>query len=798
LIYNYSKGYNLKLYIFLILISTLLFIGCGGSESENTASNGIQDVTSSTQDSEILEPVPPSDTSEDELLIPLSLIVGETKQFVLTTDASLSYEVLNLPTWVSYDSTTGKGLIIANEVGHGQYDIKITSNTGTKVYSNALQINVYPHLSQLQNQINSLAIEPIETVKQSLGSIQVGGEQFFRNPDGKTWTVCIPYWENYKQNQQIITVDLSTGKVGSNNSNDFETESWNGFMAVAGPNNKTYTNPKDANGLIHMHVYDTSTHTWQPNVVQPRSDHKGNAQPSQISLGVNKRIYSLGVVGNGNLSVLELDPSNNTTRFYGDIDAGGDPRAVAADNEYIYVLADPYGVSNLIAINLETNVRTLLLSSASTLLHQRKHGVIAQLNNSYYWLYKNKAIPTNDLNSNPPWGFDDTNLYEESNAIDLPNKITDMDKKGIIPAGNSSTGKFWYKDPYINSSVYKFVDIPDIKKYPEVLSYGNVMSNGKILFLASSYSGYSIFNTNNNDLESYLPIEGRVSNYTASYNEQTQKMYISGYFGGISYEYDLNKPWTNTVSNEYNPNNVPSSLNPRYLGGIGNVGNIGKPYGSAIGKDGLFYIGGERIRTGDGGGLATYNPQTHENEGITTGFEQDDVRHVVRAGKFIVASSKSTNNSHPIRLSVYDTNLKKVVRTIDITGLNKYTGKLSNYSDNETIVYFLGKTDDNQNTKIMKFDVSTGQIIFDRTYPFVDTLNGGSLLSKANDGFLYTIFGINILVRIDPTSGDIEPVLEVNGGVKGMVSHANYLYLTWTSSVSRISNFKINYNQGSF
>jgi len=98
----------------------------------------------------------------------------------------------------------------------------------------------------------------------------------------------------------------------------------------------------------------------------------------------------------------------------------------------------------------------------------------------------------------------------------------------------------------------------------------------------------------------------------------------------------------------------------------------------------------------------------------------------------------------------------------------------------------------------MKFDVSTGQIIFDRTYPFVDTLNGGSLLSKANDGFLYTIFGINILVRIDPTSGDIEPVLEVNGGVKGMVSHANYLYLTWTSSVSRISNFKINYNQGSF
>jgi len=273
-------------------------------------------------------------------------------------------------------------------------------------------------------------------------------------------------------------------------------------------------------------------------------------------------------------------------------------------------------------------------------------------------------------------------------------------------------------------------------------------------------------------------------------------VYISGYFGGDTLRYDTTKEWTNTSSDTYNPNDTSVELNPKHLGGLGNIGNIGKPYDSAMGLDGLYYMGGERIRTGEGGGLSSYNPLTQENLGITAGFEKEDVKNVIRAGKYIVAGSFATDASHPVRVSVYDTQLKTIVRTIEISGVFKSIGNMCNKSDDETIVYVFTKSDDNLNTKILKINVETGTIEFDVSYPFVNNFSSDrNTLLMAEDNYLYSLIGdLNILVRIDPNTGHIEPVRRFSDSGGDFDDFENDLYFAGLNHIRRVQNYKVVYN----
>ena len=773
--------------VLAFILGLIVFQGCGSSSSDSGSST------------------PPIANISTLSNINISMYLGETKTGSFTKEDNFTYQIGNLPPWASVNETSETITVTAipTKTGHGKYDIMITNTVNGNESNKSLNINVYPKIADFQETIDALPLEPIEQIMSTLGSIQVTQPQFFPNPDGNTWTVCIPYFAGYGSAQQIITVDLSTGSVGVDDSTSFTSESWNAFAAAPSINNKTYINPKSSDGLIHHHAYNTSTHTWQKDVVPTRTDHKGSAQPSKIAVGVNQRIYSLGLTGTGDTSVLEINPVDNTTRFYTDIPANGDIVGIAADNDYVYVLDDPYNATQLTAVNLVTNARTVLKTAGGMILHQRKHGVVLQASSTYYWLYNNEVIVANDLNNynnsgNPPWGVDETDLYTASSSVTTPAPITEYDTKALIPAGDNTVGKFWYIDPNGAAGIYISTSVPNVIKYAEHLYRVQPMNNSKILFLAQGYSGYSVYDPALNSLNSFLPIEGRVSNYTSTVNGTD--VYISGYFGGDTLKYDTTKEWTNTVSDTYNPNNILTELNPKHLGGLGNLGNIGKPYDSAMGLDGLYYMGGERIRTGEGGGLASYNPLTEENLGITSGFEKEDVKNIIRAGKYIVAGSYATDTSHPVRVSVYDTQLKRIVRTIDIAGIFNSIGNMCNASDDETTVYVFTKSDDNVNTRILKIDVETGVVEFDVSYPFVNSVSSDrSALIMAEDGFLYSLIGdLNILVRIDPNSGHMEPVrsFSISGG--DFDDFGNDLYFAGLNHIRRVQDYGVVYNINSF
>jgi len=351
----------MKIYNLIFILGSLFFLGCGGDEGSSSPT------------------IPPVNIVSHSN-VNMSMYVNDNISVTYTKENGYSYEFINLPTWISLSETSTTITLTAdtNETGHGKYDIKIINTTDQTELTKNLTVNVYPTVANFQASVDALPVESIEQIMGTLGSIQITSPQFFANPDGLTWTVCIPYFAGYGSLQQIITVDLSTGSVGVNDTSSFTSESWNAFVATPSINNKSFINPKAGDGLIHHHAYNTATHTWEKDIVPTRLDHKGSAQPSKIATGVNKRIYSLGLTGTGKTSVLEINPVDNSTRFYTDILANGDILGVAADNEYVYVLDDPYVSTQLTAINLNTNTRTVLKTAGGMMLHQRKYGVVLQ------------------------------------------------------------------------------------------------------------------------------------------------------------------------------------------------------------------------------------------------------------------------------------------------------------------------------------------------------------------------------------------------------------------------------------
>lgn len=738
----------------------------------------------------------------------LSSYIGETSQtYINNFTEAKTYNIPGLPTWASLNTSTGLLNIEPTQLGHGLYDVEITTvNDELLTYENALRISVYPQISEIQNKINELTPEDITIIKSTHGTILHTTPQFFHNPDGKTWTVCIPYYQGYGEKQQIITVDLSTGIVGANDTSSVFLETWHQFKATPVDSSRSFINPK-GKGFIHIHEYDTASHTWKFDVVPTRADHIGTSQPSKIATGVNKRIYSLGSVDGtptGPKSVLEVNPTDYSTRFWTNIPAAGDIVDVAADNTYIYVIDDPYSARNLRAVNMATGAVSLLKSSPSIVMYQRKYGVVLQENTAWYWLYNGQLTkaPVDGLNNNPPWGVDSTDLYQPSCSVDTPAAITEYDKTALIPTGTSNTGKFWYIDPNGDPNTYVSVNVPNVIKYSEGLTRVQGLENGQILFLSYAYAGYNIYNPATDQLTQYIPIEGRLSNYAVCIDGKDA--YMSGYFAGATFKFDSSHPWDNAIDETYNPNQPKIYSNAKWLGQLGNVGNIGKTYSCSKGSDGLIYFGGERVRSGSGGGLATYNPETEENLGITDAFENEDIRNVVRAGKYIVTSSFATDGTHPIRLSVVDVSTHKVVRTIQpVSDIYKNAGRLSNHSDDSTFVYIYTVTDDNLNTKIIKVDVETGEIIFNQTYPFASSVGGYkdggySSLLMSNDGFLYALMGSTgrILIRIDPETGLIEPVKNFTKDAGRFSEQGDDLYVArdWTYAIRKISNHKIIYN----
>ena len=730
----------------------------------------------------------------------ISMLLGETFQSSLDITHAAQYTINGLPDWVKLNTETGELTLVPTELGHGIFDVTGKNDKGARTFPDALRISVYPDSGTLDAVIDALSTEPLEELVPTPGAIAHTNPQFFRNPDGTTWTACFAYYPGYDYNQQIITVDLNTGQVGVNDSVTFKDESWHQFKAVPGPGNLSYINPK-GDGLIRVHSYDTGIHTWNYDVAGTFAEHGGSAQPSKIAVGANGRIYSLGRDPlTGDFSVLEVDPHNDdSTRFYSGITATGDLVAVAADNTHAYVVDNPYGTRYVTAVDLATDEREVLYSNSGITVVQRKYGVLLKEGSGYRgWLYAGKLIelPTGStLNDSPPWGFDDTDLYEPSCYYDIPAPIADYDTTAMVPA-NSQTGYFWYIDPNGSPGTYIPAAIPDIIKYPETVRVLSALPNGNILLAAGGYNGYGVYYPQTNSITKYITALSNISNYAVTHGDTYA--YISGYFGAPLLRYEFDLPWTNKVSDTYDPNETSHFDNPKYIGPVGNSYNIGKAFSAAVGSDGKAYVAGERVRSGIGGGVAIYDPVSDEVTGITEGFETTNLRNIVSAGKYIITSGYSETDTEPISIAVINTQDGSIERIVQpASDICRNAGRLAGSHTDVPVVYMLTESDDELSTRIIKMNVETGNILYDRCYDYRNDAggyndNGLSDILFAEDGFLYaTIDTHTLLIRIDALTGYIEPIrrLSVQGGRFDSLN--NNLYFAGKPSVRRLCNFML-------
>ncbi len=731
----------------------------------------------------------------------VSMVVGETRTASVLVENAVSHRVEGLPDWATLDSDSGVLTLSPGITGHDVFTVEADTATGTEVFESILRISVFPREEDIPSRVDAMPAEDIEELVQTKGAIALTSPQFFKNPDGDTWTVCLAYFPEYDVNQQIITVDLSTGLVGVNDTTLFKDESWHQFVSVPGPNNTSYINPK-GDALIRVHAYDTASHTWSYDVAGTREDHRGSGQPSKIAVGTNGNIYSLGRTPTGDLSVLEVDPNNNnSTRFFTDISANGDVVAVAADDLYAYTLDSPYDVRTLTAIGLDTDERTVIHSNAGAQIYQRKHGVVLLSGGTWSWVHHGQVLAATDLNTSPPWGPDETDLYETSTHYPAPAPLEEFDTIGLIPA-ESNTGKFWFVDPNGTPDLYTSVDVPNIIKYPETLRVGLGLSNGKILFAADGYNGYSLFDPSTSQLDKYITAISRISNYAVC--GEGELAYLSGYFGGPVLKYDITSEWDNTVNDLYDPNTPVPWANPEYLGPLGNDYNFAKTFSCAIGADHKAYFGGERVRSGVGGGVAIYDPDTDAVTGHTEGFADENVRNVVRTGSYVVTSSYSDSGTNPIRLVVLDTRSGAIARTIEPAGdITANAGRLCGPNvqiaqpDDAPAVFLLTETDDELTSRIIKVDVESGEVLFDVTLPFPNDAggyndNGRSDILMAGDGFLYaTVNPSQLLIRMDPETGLYEPIRKLNQSAGRFDAIGADLYVCGTTWVRKISDITV-------
>jgi hypothetical protein len=729
----------------------------------------------------------------------------------------VSYSIPGLPSWASLNTTSGRLSVTPPDgVGHDLYDVEIVDIDGeSRLYQDALRISVYPAADALQNYADTLTSEEIISVTPAPTTILQTDPQFFHNPDKNSWTACIPYYPGYANSQQIMTVDLSNGEAKVNDTTSVPNGSWHMFKAVPGPGSTTFVSAQGG-GYEHLHRYDSATHTFEYDIVDIRPDHRNATQRTQLVAGVNGRIYSFATMeakSYGNKSVLEFDPETNATRFWGDIPSGtdvhpaGDIQGMAADMTHIYLIDNPYGVRTLRSINLATGEINILSAETAYQVYQRKYGVVLSRSNTWWWLYNGQMIPApyGELNESPPWGFDDTDLYKKSehylSVAEFATKPTAIDEGALVPTGTSTTGTLWYKDPTGDPDVYVSADFPNIVKHTAGIRRVLGMNNGKIFGATGGYAGYLLYDPVLDQQEHFIPVDGRISNYGTCLDGED--LYVTGYFPGSTYRYDTNQNWDNAMSPAYDPNVEVTYNNPKNLGGLGSVGNIGKAFDCSKGGDGLIYIAGENVRSGSGGGMATYNPQTEENLGIKVGYEQSDVRNVVSVGQYMVTSSFTGDDSTSIRVAVYDTTLGSVVRKIYPTtaggAIFNNAGRLAADINGEPYVYIYTTTDDGLNTRIIKVDILTGEVLFDRSYVVGSTVggyndSGSSALQMADDGFLYAYMGTSArwVVRIDPETGDVEPFRLLIRTPSRFDIIGDDLYMGG-SSLRKISDFKVTY-----
>ena len=505
-----------------------------------------------------------------------------------------------------------------------------------------------------------------------------------------------------------------------------------------------------------------------------------------------------------------IDPKDDSVTDFGSCGPSHKPSNcynyyMGADDTHVYIASGkvPW---YLLAVDRKTKQTSVLAKTEASgglvTVTQEVHGVSAYVRTNAktrpkrFWCHRGKIIPKKEK---CPWGKTGTDWQSA-----LPPK-PEIYTERIVPPDPETRAEFWVKQSV--PGVPREREYPDwtcfryeVPLYPMGSDRLREMPDGRLIGTAGSYTGNYIYDPATGKC-SYM---GKIllSHYATLAHDN--KIWMSGYPSSKLYVFDCTKPW-NVSSQGAGPgtellsHESPES-NPRLLGRFAKSG-CHKMYAAAAGASGHLYFGGRWMRTGNGGGLGWWDPETGAEGGISEPFSNHMILFLCPAarGRYIVISTMRVKDNvlhKPTpkegRLFVFDDAKKKIVREITPVEGVLGPGPIAWAGGNRVI----GWTNDPANPRqsiLYGADVEKGEIAWRESVPYKLPVAVGSNQEEpwdfrlGPDGRIWTFMGQagNVLVRIDPQTVKVEGIAKMRRGGRLAFSGPD-LYFSGTTSLRRI------------
>lgn len=291
----------------------------------------------------------------------------------------------------------------------------------------------------------------------------------------------------------------------------------------------------------------------------------------------------------------------------------------------------------------------------------------------------------------------------------------------------------------------------------------------RLLIITAAYGPMALYTPSTGEIE----ILGWTDKSLYDAVEHDGLWHLSGY-AGVTITWDPSQPWTVTPDNQITNGEI---TNPIYGCGIAKYHHY-----SAVGSDGLIYIGVTHERDSVGASLGWYNPATPgaSVQRIREGLERWYPRGVAAVDSLIVMSTQSMDGLDG-ELVVLDTTTKIVIdRQTPLADLAyTSTGTIVRVSDTD-LVGVIG-------TAAYRWNVASNTQVWRVTLPAA-AMAGVSTIDRrievAPDGKIYFFIGTKIYA-LDPTDGAVVTVCNEN--VQGNVFwHQGQMYVYGTTKLRRL------------
>ncbi|MCU0871075.1 MAG: hypothetical protein MUE50_01900 [Pirellulaceae bacterium] len=669
----------------------------------------------------------------------------------------------------------------------------------------------------LVSQVRTTPRMETEDLCEPVKSVREGMLLWAPNPDGKTWDLLQIYFPQYGGPNTIVVIDLGSGAV-----KQIQTDrGWNFHLcpAVVAPNGKLFISALNPRLQQEICLYDPATNELTLGAVDVPDDILGETHP--LVLGTDGKLYAVGQHPSRTATAAQIDPDSLQVKAYGPIGPSHEPNSCwgysgAADERFIYIASGkiPW---YLVAFDRQTGQSQVLVETetvgGNVSVGQRPDGCVGSASGLVntggervdYWLYQGRAISKDKSEPTPPWPPRESRSNEPprpevNTGLAVPDVegwaeiwVRTAQAKAAVPAGTPVDAapeqlgwqRFRFQVPLYAHSIYRLTELAD----------------GRLFGTAGAYEGNFVYEPKTGRSKHLGKIQ--LSHYATAVSGG--KVYMSGYPSSPLYVYDPQQPWTaGTFVNGRVIQDDQPEANPRMLLRMGEKKLAGthKMYAAAMAAGGTVVFGGAWIRDGACGGIAWYDPQTGQVQGMWEPLSNYQVTHLaaVDEGRTVVISTRRVDDSvlgkpKPEQGALWFLDLEqgKLTGKFEPVALAKGTGPIV-AAGGSRLVGWTENPQDGKASILYAVDVRGPTLVYRRDVPFALPVAIGSNQQEAwdfrrgPDGQIWT-FVDNVLVRIAPEDGAVTVVGRPDR--PGPLAFAEgRVYLGGTTAVRRIKEVR--------